>query len=110
MKVLNRYDVFIIRQKWHLYKGKRGFASHLLLTGSGKMRKISYGISVGRQGPVKRETGVSPVRCRRCKRKHGSLDFTVGVIKDNPMGRNQTELPRKPEDLLFPLLLSRSMT
>ena len=25
------------------------------------------------------------------------------------MGRNQTELPRKPEDLLFPLLLSRSM-
>lgn len=45
------------------------------------MRKISYGISVGRQGPVKRETGVSPVRCRRCKRKYGSLDFTVGVIK-----------------------------
>ena len=26
------------------------------------------------------------------------------------MGRNQTILPRKPEDLLFPLLLSRSMT
>ena len=47
------------------------------------MRKLSYGISVGRSGPVKRETGASPVRCRRCKRILGSLDFTVLYYRRN---------------------------
>lgn len=63
--------------------------------------KISYGISVGCLEPVKRETGANPVRCRRCKRMFGSLDSLLSIFIIAEMGRKQTILPRKPEDLLI---------
>ena len=34
-------------------------------------------------GPVKRETGVNPVRCRRCKREvSGPFSFTVRKVQE----------------------------
>ena len=64
-------------------------------------------------GPVKRETGVNPVRCRRCKRKvSGPFSFTVCKVQETVRDGKKKDKKgrRKSEDLLILLLLSRSMT
>ena len=64
-------------------------------------------------GPVKRETGVNPVRCRRCKREvSGPFSFTVRKVQETVRDGKKEDKKgqRKSEDLLILLLLSRSMT
>ena len=54
--------------------------------------------------------GVSPMRCRRCKRTIQGYFLSLSFSQNMDGKRENRQDPRKPEDLLIFLLLSRSMT
>ena len=53
---------------------------------------------------------MSPMRCRRCKRTIQDCFLSLSFSQNMDGKRENRQDPRKPEDLLIFLLLSRSMT